>query len=138
VTVLLDTNIISELTKPAPHAGVVHFLQGLEQAFVSVLTLHELQYGIARLPLGRRRTELARTIERFISAYDDAILAINRPEALRAGELRATAQANGQVVHVADALIAATALEHGLALATRNVADFSGCGLSLINPWDGP
>jgi toxin FitB len=136
VTILLDTNVISETTRQAPDANVLRFLADLEHAFVSVLTIHELHFGICRLPLGQRRTELATSVDQFLATFEDAVIDLNRSLARRAGELRAEAYAKGRVVHLADALIAATALEHGLRLATRNVKDFTGLGLTIVNPWD--
>lgn len=138
MTVLLDTNVILETTGQAPDANVLSFLGGLDQAFVSVLTVHELHVGICRLPLGQRRTDLATSVDRFLVTFDDAIIDLDRALARRAGGLRADAQAKGRVLHLADALIAATALERGLLLATRNVSDFTGVGLTIVNPWDPP
>ena len=138
MTILLDTNVISETTRKAPNANVLGFLAGLDRAFVSVLTLHELHFGICRLPLGQRRTDLATSVDRFLAAFGEVVVDLDRTLARRAGELRATAQAQGRVLHLADALIAATALERGLRLATRNVSDFAGLGLAIVDPWQPP
>ena len=138
MTILLDTNVISETTRQAPDTNVLRFLLDLDHAFVSVLTIHELQFGICRLPLGQRRTDLTISVDRFLTTCDDAVIDLDRALARRAGELRADAQAKGRVLHLADALIAATALEHGLQLATRNVGDFTGLALAIVNPWDPP
>jgi toxin FitB len=136
--ILLDTNIISETTRQTPDASVLRFLHGLSEAFVSVVTIHELHFGIYRLPLGQRRTDLASAVDRMLATFDDAIIDLDSALARRAAELRADTQAQGRVLHLADALIAATALERGLPLATRNVKDFTGLGLTLINPWPIP
>ena len=138
MTVLLDTNVISETSRQTPDANVLSFLAGLDQAFVSVLTIHELHFGICRLPVGQRRTDLLTAVDRFLAAFDDAVIDLDQALARRAGQLRADAQASGRVLHLADALIAATALEHDLRLATRNVNDFIGLGLTIVNPWDPP
>ena len=138
MTILLDTNVISETTRQAPDANVLRFLADIEHAFVSVLTIHELHFGICRLPLGKRRTDLATSVDRFLATFDDAVIDLDRALARCAGELRADIQAKGRVLHLADALIAATALEHGLHIATRNVSDFVGLGLTVVNPWDPP
>jgi toxin FitB len=138
VTVLLDTNVISETTRQVPNAHVLGFLASLDHAFVSVVTIHELHFGICRMPLGRRRTDLATAVDRFFTTFDDAVIDLDRALARRASELRADAQAKGRILHLADAVIAATALENGLRFATRNVSDFTGLGVALVNPWDDP
>ena len=137
MTILLDTNVISETTRQIPDANVLTFLASLDRAFVSVLTIHELHFGICRLPSGQRRTDLAGSVDRFLATFKDAVIDVGTSQARRAGPLRAYAQAKGRVLHLADALIAATALEHGFTLATRNVADFTDLGVKLVNPWDG-
>jgi toxin FitB len=133
--VLLDTNVLSELTRLAPSPEVVTYLQSLDTSYVSVISLHELQFGLARLPDGRRRRDLASVVERMVALYEDAILPIDKAEATRAGELQAELAAAGRTLHLADALIAATALVHDLTLATRNIDDFAGLGLNVADPW---
>ena len=132
---LLDTNVISETTRHTPDKNVLRFLEALDTARVSVVTIHELQFGICRLPLGQRRADLTAAIDAFLAAFDDAVLDVDRAIARRAGQLRADAHATGRTLHLADALIAATALEHGLHLATRNARDFAGLGVSVVDPW---
>ena len=132
---LLDTNILSEITKREPEPRAVAFLQRAEIVFISVVTLHELHFGLMRLPEGRRRTELIEQVESLISNFESSILKVTQPEAIRSADLRAQAQSSGHTLHLADSLIAATAIEHGLTLVTRNVSDFEGTGLSIINPW---
>lgn len=133
--VLIDTNVISEITKPARSERVMTFLDRLQEGYVSVVTLHELDYGLARLAPGARRTALSDAIERFLALYDDRVLAVGVPEARAAATLRAGQTEQGRSLHFADALIAATALVHGLTLATRNTANFTGLGVPLIDPW---
>ena len=107
--VLLDTNVVSELTRPAPDKRVVAYLRDLDRAFISAVTVHELQYGIARLPAGKRRNSLSRVVDRLLVEYEDAILPVGRHEAYRAGGLRAMEESGGRVLHLADAFFAATA-----------------------------
>jgi predicted nucleic acid-binding protein len=135
VTILLDTNVISETTRQVPDPNVLRFLAGLDTAFVSIITVHELQFGICRLPVGQRRTDLATAIDNFLATFDDAVIDVDRVIARRAGQLRADAQARGRVLHLADALIAATALKRKLVLATRNASDFAGLGVIVVAPW---
>jgi predicted nucleic acid-binding protein len=153
---LLDTNVISEIARPQRDRGVVTFLDGLDDGFISVITIHELGFGLERLAffsramsdgkpvptfpdiaLGPRRRTLTETIERFLALYQDRLLPVGVAEARAAAILRASRQERGRTLHLADALIAATALANGLTLATRNSRDFDGLGLSLFDPWSG-
>ncbi len=133
---LLDTNVLSEAGKPAPEPRVTSFLQKHTEIFVSVIALHEIQYGTALLPKGRRRTELEIAMAAVISTLGDNILAIGESEAKLAANLRADARMQGRALDLPDALIAATAKEHGLTLATRNIFDFDYLGVDVINPWE--
>jgi toxin FitB len=132
---LLDTNVLSEAGKPAPEPRVTSYLQKHTNIFVSVVSLHEIEYGTALLPKGRRRTELETAMAAMVSAFGSKILAVGEDEARLAARLRAEARKLGRVLHLPDALIAATAKEHGLTLATRNIADFDYLGIAVIDPW---
>ncbi len=134
---LLDTNIISEIAKPQRDPRVVAFLDAVDDAYISVITLHELSFGLERLPPGARRRSLHEAVNRFLALYDDRILPIGPHEARQAATLRAREQEQGRILHLADALIGATALNRNLVLATRNVDDFAKLDLSLFNPWAG-
>jgi toxin FitB len=135
MSVLLDTNVISELVCSVPNAAVVMFVSELRAAFIPVIAVHELEYGIELLPIGQRRAILETGIERILKQYSHAILPITRAEASRAARFRAEARRIGRTLHLPDALIAATAKENGLALATRNVCDFDYLGVAVIDPW---
>ena len=132
---LLDTNVLSELTRPAPNATVIRFLEAAQESWLSVVTVHELAFGLRLLPSGRRQAALAEAVAGLLDIYGDRVLAVREVEAQQAAELRAEAQTVGRVLHLADALIAATAAVHGLTLATRNVDDFAFAGIALMNPW---
>ncbi|MCK0197368.1 type II toxin-antitoxin system VapC family toxin [Ancylobacter sp. 6x-1] len=132
---LLDTNVISEITRPARSEQVMRFLDALEDGYISVVTLHELTYGLERLPSGTRRNALSEAIAQFLALYSDRILGIGTAEARTAAVLRAGQAERGRTLHLADALIAGTALVHGLTIATRNIADFEGLGVPLHDPW---
>lgn len=132
---LLDTNVISELTKPDRDRYVVAFLDRLADGYLSVITLHELTYGLERLPPGARRAELTAAIDAFLALFNDRVLPVGLAEARAAAALRAAQQERGCTLHLADSLIAATALVAGLTVATRNTADFEGLGVLLIDPW---
>lgn len=133
---LLDTNVLSETTKPKCDSGVKAFLKGLPFAFISVLSIHEISYGLERLPKGRKRTDLTIAIDSLLQTFETGILPIGQEEAKAAGALRAAAQSQGHIVDTADGLIAGTALVHGLTVVTRNEKDFTGLGVLTLNPWE--
>ena len=135
---LLDTNVISELTKDAPHSGVTGFLADIDDLWLSAVVVHELDFGVELLPPGRRREGIRATLSAFVSEYADRVLPVGRPEAARAAALRARAHRAGRVLDMGDALIAGTAAAHALSIATRNVRDFDGLEVDVVNPWDAP
>lgn len=132
---LLDTNVISELGKPQPNGNVVSFVSELEKAWLSMITLHEIEYGLHLLPEGNRRTRLDLNITTLLSRYAPFVLPVNNEEAVAAAELRAIARKSGMPRHLADCLIAGTAKVHSLTVVTRNLKDFEGLGVPLLNPW---
>jgi predicted nucleic acid-binding protein len=132
---LLDTNVLSEVMRPKPDPGVVRFLKTQTNLWLSVISLHELAYGLQKLPSGQRRQDLTRAVEELKEIYAERILAITSQPAERSAELRISAQQQGKVLHLADALLAGTALSHGLTLVTRNLKDFEDLPLRLLNPW---
>lgn len=136
--VLLDTCVLSELYKPRPLPSVSQAVEQLpdENLYISVITLGEISKGIALLPDSRRKRDLSTWLSIIESSYDERILPIDAETASIWGEITAAAQKNGLIVSMADGLIAATALRHGLHLMTRNVKDFQPTGVLLINPWD--
>jgi predicted nucleic acid-binding protein len=136
--ILLDTNVISELIRPAPAQAVTAFLLQYEPAelFTAAVCEAELQYGIARLPSGRRRDDLATRIATFLSdSFDGQILPFDSICARHYASIRAGREIAGYPITVEDAMIAATARAYGAVLATRNGRDFVGCGITLIDPW---
>jgi predicted nucleic acid-binding protein len=138
---LADTNIPSELTRPNPDARVVEFLEGIgkESVYLSVLTLGEIRKGVASLPDGRRRRQLEDWIQGTLRPwFTNRILPVTEEIVDRWGVLAAEAKRRGAVLAVVDGLIAATALDHDLTLLTRNVSDFSGTGVTIVNPWESP
>ena len=134
--ILLDTNVISELTRDEPDARVISFLNRHQELWVSSIVLHELEFGLLLLPGGRRREELQSAVAQFVTEFEDRILPLDRREAEAAAQLRVHAQRSGRTLHLGDALIAGTAKAHDLALATRNVKDFDGLNVDVTNPWE--
>jgi toxin FitB len=132
---LLDTNVISEMAKPKPAAKVVAFLRRTSGLHISVVTLHEIAYGVERAPDAVRRAKLTAWLEQLAQQFADRVISVDVRIAQRAGRLRASSDALGRPADPLDALIAATALEHTLTLATRNLADFREWGTELHDPW---
>ena len=133
---LLDTCVISELTRPVPDPLVWQWLQGHSRtAVLSAVTVGEIQFGIARMPLGSRRNQLQHWFDCMCREFEGRILPSDENCWRAWSHLRASCQAIGRPQADLDLLIAATALSHGLALATRNTRHFQDTGLRLVNPW---
>ena len=135
MSVLLDTNVLSEAGKPSPNRHARAFLIGASDVWVSVVSIHEIEYGINLLPNGQRRSQLERDMGAVITAFGQRLIPVGEDEARRAAHYRAEARKRGRVLHLPHALIAATAKEHGLTLATRNMRDFDYLGIDIVNPW---
>ena len=135
---LLDTNVVSEWTRPAPPLAVLQWLHEIDEdrVFVSVVTVAELRRGVGLMAAGRRRTELDRWFrEEFPARFDGRLLPIDRPIAESWGALMAQARQQGFGLSIMDGFLAATAQARDLTLVTRDVRDFSRLGLALFNPW---
>ena len=135
---LLDTNVVSEWTRPRPDTGVVRWLAEADEdrVFISVVTLAELRHGIERLPAGARRDRLALWLTEQVPArFEARVLPVDAETAHCWGRVMARAQAAGRPIGTMDAFIAATAERHDLVLVTRNVSDFAAAGIRLLNPW---
>ena len=98
------------------------------------IVLHELEFGLRLLPRGRRREELQSAVAKYVTKFEDRILPLDRRAAEAAAEFRVRAQQSGRTLHLGDALIAGTAKAHDMAVATRNVTDFDGLEVAVINP----
>lgn len=133
---LLDTNVISEVIRHTPHARVVTFLTEHDDLWLSSIVIHELEYGLQRLAQGQRRSSLQDNLLGVIAEYEDRILPLERVGAEWAARFRVYAQRFGRTLDLGDALIAGIAKTHDLAIATRNVRDFDGLDVDVVNPWD--
>lgn len=136
---LLDTNILSELRRPRPEMRVLDFVAAcpLDQLYVSTVTLAEIRYGIEGVTEPDRRTELHQWLrDRVRPMFAYRVLEINEDVMLRWRVLVDQGRKTGRTFSQPDLIIAATALEYDMTLVTRNVKDFSGLSLKIINPWN--
>ncbi len=135
--ILVDTNVWSEATRAAPHPAVQAWaMANAREVWLSAVVLAELRGGAAIMPAGKRRAALTELIDAIASEHEDRLLPFGEAETRSYGVVLAAARAAGKPIMAADAMIAATAHAHGMAIATRDVADFAGTGVSLINPWE--
>jgi len=134
VTYLADANVLSEATKPLPDKKVLGWLQKNEREIaVDPIILGELRFGILLLPSGRRRRRLEQWFAQGIGRI--RCLPWDAATGLRWAELLASLRASAQAMPVKDSMIAATALVHGLTVATRNTSDFAKAGVGIVNPF---
>jgi toxin FitB len=136
--ILVDTNVVSELWRPQPEALVVHWFDRTpdESLHLSAVSLGELHFGIMRLPEGRRKEAFAESLRRLqTEKFVGRFVAFGQNCSTAYGVVRTLRERAGRPIDAADAAIAATALTFGMSLATRNVRDFDGLGLDLINPF---
>lgn len=140
MNVLLDTCVLSEMVKPSPRQAVLGWLEGQreEHLYLSALTFGEIQKGIAKLSDGRRRRALQAWVDGDLrDRFFGRILDVDHVVASRWGLLLGSAERRGTRLQVIDSLIAATAITHGLVVATRNIEDMVRCGAEAVNPWEG-
>lgn len=133
---LLDTNVVSELTSESPTPQVIAYIAGLREHWLSSVVVHEMEYGVQVLPVGRRRDRRYAAHIRFLERYSDRIIPLERGAAEWAAQFRVQFLREGRSIDLADALIAGTAMARNLALVTRNVRDFAGLDIEIINPWE--
>jgi hypothetical protein len=136
--IVLDTNVVSELLRPAPAPQVEAWLAAQDGAavFFTSIGAAELRHGVAILPAGRRRSGLAKAIDDMLEEdFRERILAFDRAAARAYAAIAAARRAAGRPIGALDCQIAAIARAHGAAVATRNAADYAGCGIDIVNPW---
>lgn len=134
MTYLADANVLSEATKPLPDTKVLGWLQKNEREIaVDPIVLGELRFGILLLPSGGRRRRLEQWFTQGIGRIH--CLPWDAATGLRWAELLASLRASAQAMPVKDSMIAATALVHGLTVATRNTSDFAKAGVGIVNPF---
>jgi len=136
--IILDTNVISEPLKQSPDSAVIRWLDRQSPAtlYVTTISQAELLAGVSALPSGRRRTELRKVIDKELGfLFADRVLPFGERSAEAYAQVVPAANAAGNPIDFADAAIGAIAIEHNYILATRNVADFKGTSVRLLNPW---
>ena len=135
---LLDTNVISELTKVRPEAKVISWIHASseELLYLSVLTIGEIRKGIDSLPRSNKRALLESWLANdLVLRFSGRILDVSLDIAERWGLISAQAKIAGTPLAVVDGLMAATALHHNLTLVTRNTKDVQVTGINTLNPW---
>lgn len=131
---LVDANVLSEATRESPSAEVVEWLRRHEpDLVVDPIILGELQFGILLLPKGKRRAALERWFTATVKGLD--CVTWTAETSVRWATLLASLRKRGRAMPIKDSLIAASALQHGLTLVTRNVRDFSATGVRLVDPF---
>ncbi|ANM13074.1 VapC toxin family PIN domain ribonuclease [Rhizobium leguminosarum bv. trifolii] len=138
---LLDTNVLSEVTKPNPDMRVLAWLDKLDEdrTFISIVSIAEIRRGVALMDSGRKRDALTEWLARDLpQRFQRRIIPVEEPVALAWGDLMGQAKRSGRGLSSMDGLIAATAVAHDLTLATRNTRDFVGFGIELVDPWLDP
>jgi predicted nucleic acid-binding protein len=136
---LLDTNVVSELTRPRVEPKVQHWVasQRFGSLLISVVTLGEIEKGFITMRDLQKRARLKSWLDcQLVELFQDQSLPVTREIAKRWGAFDGMRQTIGRPLSVPDGMIAATAFEHGLTLVTRNVKDFAGLGVTILNPWD--
>ena len=135
---VLDANVVSDLMRLAPDPAVASWVVGRATAslFLTAISEAELRFGLAVMPPGRRRDGLAAGLERMLRpGFANRILPFDSTAARDYAGIAAARRAAGRPVSQLDSQIAAIAHSRGMAVATRNIRDFEGMGIALINPW---
>jgi toxin FitB len=136
---LLDTCLVSELVRKAPDPGVVEWMNDCDEeaAYLSVITVGEIQKGISKLEQVKKRTALQKWLDSELRVrFRDRLLPITEEVAQNWGLLLGEAESKGVSVPAIDALIAATAMTHNLIVVTRNDRDILRAGARVFNPWN--
>ena len=136
--IVLDTNVLSELMRSAPDAAVTHWVatQSAASLFITTITQAEILHCVRLLPQGRRRNAIAAAVDAmFEEDFVGRILSFSSHAAHAYADVAVARRQSGRPISQFDAQIAAIAKAAGAGVATRNVADFEGCGISVIDPW---
>ncbi len=134
---LFDTCMLSEINHPKGSPSVKQYAAGLsrDDVFISAVSMGEIAKGLAAMDEGARKRKISQWMGEILEYNSSQVLGVNVDAAIVWGELSAKLQRQGQHLHMADGLIAATAISYGLHVVTRNVSDFEPTGALVINPW---
>ena len=135
---ILDTNVLSELVKPAPDPNVVNWIgqKPVASLFTSTITQAEIFYGVALIPDSDRKKLLLETVTKmFAELFAGRTLPFDTEAAINYARIASDRRRTGRPISQFDAQIAAITRSREAKLATRNVSDFEGCGIAVINPW---
>ena len=135
--IVLDTNVLSQVMRPSPARAVAAWMAGENPngLFTTAVTEAEIRLGIEVLPAGRRKQELEAAAQRIIALFDDRILPFDSMATREFARIVAGRRPAGLPIGDLDAQIAAIARSRSMALATRNVLDFHGTGINVLDPW---
>lgn len=136
--IVLDTNIISEMMKPAPHPAVHAWLndQAEETLYLSSITLAELLFGIGILPAGKRKDLLIKALDAIAALFKNRMLPFDSDAARHYAALAVKARAAGRGFPTPDGYIAAIAVARGYIVASRDTAPYAAADVAVINPWE--
>jgi len=138
--IIFDTNVLSELMKSRPDSSVAAWLkrQNPDDIFTTTISEAEIHYGLALLSEGKRRKELSAAVKAmFTDDMDGRVLVFDSTAAEAYGLIMVERRAAGRPISIPDAMVASVAKAFEASVATRNVRDFEGCGISIIDPWAG-
>ncbi|MCI5167010.1 MAG: type II toxin-antitoxin system VapC family toxin [Candidatus Electrothrix sp. GM3_4] len=136
---LLDTCVLSELVKKKPDQRVVKWIASIEESklFISVLTIGEIHKGIEKMPKSKRREMLLQWVDEDLQErFRGRTIPFDLQAAAVWGKMQAKAEMSGKTIPIIDGMIAATAITHNFAVATRNISDMEASKAVLVNPWD--
>ena len=133
--IVLDTNVLSETFRADASPLVIEYVATTRDLATTATSVFELLEGVSRLPEGRRRRDILEAIELVLGSFSSRVLPYTGVTARLQAGIAATRRTAGRPIDMEDGMIAATCVEHGATLVTRNTRDFEGLGLDLVNPW---
>ena len=135
--IVVDTNVLSEFMRPIPDEHVLSWMDATRSSdlWTTSVVIAELASGVATLPRGRRRSLLGDALDVMLERFEGRVLPFGLKSAFEYGRIVALRTQLGRPIAIADAQIAAVVISAGATLATRNIADFHGLGMEIVNPW---